>query len=116
MNPLGLTSVDVFVIVVGLVFGYLLVAHVLERKGSADASQRLHRPAADVPPPHWENVLGVSRYASPEQVQQAWREQMAKYHPDKVAALGDELKALADRKSKEINAAYAAACRDKGMG
>jgi DnaJ-domain-containing protein 1 len=31
---------------------------------------------------------------------------MTEYHPDKVASLGPELRALAEKKSKEINAAY----------
>jgi len=29
-----------------------------------------------------------------------------KYHPDKVASLGDEFKELAERKFKDINEAY----------
>ena len=31
---------------------------------------------------------------------------MSEYHPDKVASLGKEIRELAERKSKEINAAY----------
>jgi DnaJ like chaperone protein len=36
---------------------------------------------------------------------------MAEYHPDKVAQLGEELRILAEAKSKEINAAYSEALR-----
>lgn len=32
---------------------------------------------------------------------------MQSYHPDKVASLGDELKELAEKKTKDINEAYA---------
>jgi len=31
---------------------------------------------------------------------------MNEYHPDKVSMLGDELKTLAESKTKEINEAY----------
>lgn len=129
MNGLDLTSVDVFVIVVCLVLGYLVVAHFLEPKprvggesrstdggGAADQEEPPQQARATSSMAHWEGVLGVSRYAPPDEVRRAYRAEMAKYHPDKVAALGDELKVVAERKSKEINAAYAAACRDKGMG
>jgi DnaJ like chaperone protein len=36
---------------------------------------------------------------------------MSEYHPDKVAHLGDEIREIAARKSKEINAAYEEAIR-----
>jgi DnaJ like chaperone protein len=129
MSSLELTSVDVFVIAIGLLFGYLVMSHLLgPQKGDAGDSNippgvgpsgRAEAPTEPPPEfsaPSWERVLGVSRYyASPEQVRQAYRTQIAKYHPDKVAALGDEFKVIAVRRSQEINAAYAAACRDKGV-
>lgn len=129
MSSLNLTSVDVFVIVMGLAFGYLAVSHFLEPKRGARATgasapgpdqvgsdKSSHESRPDSFPPSWESVLGVSRYASPDQIRQAYRTQIAMYHPDKVAALGDELKVIADRKTKEINVAYAAACREKDIG
>ena len=54
----------------------------------------------------WWSVLGVSRSASEEDIKAAYRSLMHQYHPDKVAALGPELRELAERKSTEINAAY----------
>ena len=40
---------------------------------------------------------------------------MGQYHPDKVAGLGVELRALAERKSKEISGAYRQAMREHGV-
>jgi DnaJ like chaperone protein len=51
-------------------------------------------------------VLGVDRNASPEDIKKAYRQLVNKYHPDKVAHLGDEFQKLADRRFKEIQEAY----------
>jgi len=51
-------------------------------------------------------VLGVARDASPEAISAAYREQMRRYHPDRVAHLGEELRALAHRKTLDIQRAY----------
>ena len=53
-------------------------------------------------------VLGLARGASPDEIKRAYRELANKYHPDKVSHLGDEFKALAHKKFKEIQAAYEA--------
>jgi DnaJ-domain-containing protein 1 len=59
----------------------------------------------------WFEVLGVSPSASLDQIKSAYRAKISGYHPDKVATLADELKILAEERSKEINDAYATALR-----
>ncbi|MFP4423297.1 MAG: DnaJ domain-containing protein [Desulfococcaceae bacterium] len=54
--------------------------------------------------PH--EVLGVPRGASKEEIRHAYRELANKYHPDKVAHLGDEFQKLAEKRFKEIQEAY----------
>ncbi len=51
-------------------------------------------------------VLGVARNASKEDIRAAYLRQMAIYHPDKVAHLGEDLQELAKRKAQAINRAY----------
>jgi DnaJ like chaperone protein len=51
-------------------------------------------------------VLGVSRSATKEEIKAAYRKLVRKYHPDKVAHLGDEFKILAENRFKEIQQAY----------
>jgi cold shock CspA family protein len=53
-------------------------------------------------------VLGLQLGASDDDVSAAYRRMAQMYHPDKVTSLGPELKQLADRKMREINAAYEA--------
>ena len=64
------------------------------------------RDGASIKDPY--EVLGVKKGATIEEVKRAYRELASKYHPDKVSHLGDEFRALAERRFKEINEAYQA--------
>jgi DnaJ like chaperone protein len=48
-------------------------------------------------------------------VKKAYRKMANKYHPDKVAHLGDELQKLAEDKFKAVNDAYHQIKKDRGM-
>jgi preprotein translocase subunit Sec63 len=68
------------------------------------------RPSApDGPPQRWDPwaVLGVTRGASQDEIARAYREQLKRYHPDRVADLGPELQQVAHRKTVELQRAYA---------
>lgn len=51
-------------------------------------------------------TLGIDRSASPEDIKRAYRDLAGKYHPDKVEHLGEEFKALAEKRFKDIQRAY----------
>lgn len=51
-------------------------------------------------------VLGVSRHANLDEIKQAYRQLAGQYHPDKVSHLGEEFRVLAEKRFKEIQAAY----------
>ncbi len=51
-------------------------------------------------------VLGLKPGASQEEIKSAYRKLSMQYHPDKVLHLGEEFRAIAEEKMKEINAAY----------
>ena len=51
-------------------------------------------------------MLGVTRGASAGDITRAYREQMKRYHPDRVADLGEELRQLAHEKTVAIQRAY----------
>ena len=52
------------------------------------------------------SVLGVKKNFTESELKKAYREQMKNYHPDRVAHLGEELKQVANRRTKEIQRAY----------
>lgn len=51
-------------------------------------------------------VLGVTPQDSFETIKQAYLRLVQQYHPDRVADMGPELREMAERRTKEINAAY----------
>jgi DnaJ-domain-containing protein 1 len=107
---------EIAVITLCLFGGYWGVSFLFQRKDRergprADAVPSQHQQTS---PPNWATVLGVSADASVDAIRQAYQHRIAEYHPDKVAALGAELRELAERKSKEINLAYDEACRARG--
>ena len=51
-------------------------------------------------------VLDVPRGASQDEIKTAFKTLANKYHPDKVEHLGEEFKALAEERFKEIQEAY----------
>ncbi|HEV2690138.1 MAG TPA: J domain-containing protein, partial [Bryobacteraceae bacterium] len=53
-------------------------------------------------------MLGLSIEASPTAILAAYRHLAQMYQPDKVAGLAPEFQTLADKRMKEINAAYEA--------
>lgn len=60
-----------------------------------------------VGPTPWE-ILGVKPDSTKEQVRSAYLLRVKEYHPDKVSQLPREFQALANKRMKEINGAYAA--------
>ena len=51
-------------------------------------------------------ILEIDRSASPEDIKHAYRHLAGQYHPDKVMHLGEEFKALAEKRFKDIQKAY----------
>ncbi len=60
------------------------------------------------------NIFGISPNATKDEVDRAYRDLSKKYHPDKVAHLGDEFSKMAHEKFREINKAYEEIKMEKG--
>ncbi len=60
-------------------------------------------------------ILEVSTDASDEEIKHSYRELAKKYHPDKVAHLGEEVKQAAEEKFTKLNAAYEAIKEERGI-
>lgn len=51
-------------------------------------------------------ILQVSKDATNEEIKKSYRKLVVKYHPDKVASLGEQIQNQAKEKFQQINAAY----------
>lgn len=60
-------------------------------------------------------ILGISSDADKTTIKKAYRNMATKYHPDKVANLGPEIKEVAEEKFKAINKAYKKIQNARGM-
>ena len=60
-------------------------------------------------------ILGISPDATNDEVKKAYRKMAVKYHPDKVATLGEDVQKAAEEKFKAISQAYEAICKERGI-
>ncbi len=60
-------------------------------------------------------ILEIDPNASNDEVKKAYRKMAVKYHPDKVATLGEDVQKAAEEKFKAVNQAYEAICMERGI-
>ena len=61
------------------------------------------------------DVLELPRSATDDEVKKAYRRMAMKYHPDKVASLGEKVQRTAHEKFKSVQEAYEAIQKQRGM-
>jgi DnaJ-domain-containing protein 1 len=105
MGVLGYLD-DLIVLSLGI---YWLMRRLGERPPAHGGSPpRSAGPTASPIPTDPYAVLEVGYGASPEEITRAYREQLKRYHPDRVATLGADLQRLAHERTVAIQRAYAA--------
>jgi DnaJ like chaperone protein len=97
-----MSGMELLVVVVFLLLGYWIMSAILNW---------LSREGENASAEEWFRVLEVPQTASREEIVSAYKQKISEYHPDKVAQMGEELRALAECNSKQINAAYEAAMK-----
>ena len=60
-------------------------------------------------------ALEITSDATDEELKKAYRKMAIKYHPDKVAYLGDDLKNQANEKFQQLNTAYEKIKKARGL-
>lgn len=105
-------TVRILILVVCFALGYWLVMKFM----NLSVSKARDDSAADerVTLSNWFEILEVPEDSSREQINAAFKKKIAQYHPDKVAMMGPEIRAVAEAKSKQINAAYELGMRRRG--
>jgi DnaJ like chaperone protein len=124
-----MTSPQIVIVVLGLLLGYWGVSKLMDLQGknAKDKSKNGSNQNASRPTPYtgprpakagsrdWWEVLEVNRNATLDIVHAAYTARMEQYRPDKVTGLGEELRRLAEEKSTEINCAYYAVLKERGL-
>lgn len=120
-----MSASEILVSLFGLFLGYWVISKLIPgKKVEADKSEQ-HEEKNEFKNDYesensdsqaWYKVLGVTRTSSMEEIQTAYKSLIRQYHPDKVASLGEELRNLAEQKSKAINVAYKEAQDIRGGG
>lgn len=87
---------------------YGAIAFVVYKLVTSAAAKNASAPANKAPvkakAPH--EVLGVKPDANEAEVKRAYQRLVQQYHPDRVANAAPELQALAEQRTKDLNAAY----------
>lgn len=86
-------------ILLGIVIGHLYDSGAFSGKRKSDDP-----PADEAANPY--AVLNVDESADMDAIDAAYRRRMSEYHPDKVAHAAPEIQELAERRARDINAAY----------
>ncbi len=60
-------------------------------------------------------ILNVSKTATQDEIKKAYRKMANKYHPDKIAHLGDDFKDIAQEKFKSVSEAYQKIKKDRDI-
>ena len=111
VSDLGSIAAIVACFVVGFVIVWGFVPSRARKRQSEQSTQTPDFPASPGGSMEWFKILGVAESATPEEIADAYPRQISLYHPDNVSHLGPELRATAEARTKEINAAFAATKR-----
>jgi len=111
---------ELLVILFGLFLGYWVVSRLFggdsrrsttTHEGSAADPAAPAAPVPDITKP-WHEVLNVSPRATATEVHAAREALLVQYRPESVAHLGEEIRAVAERRTREIEAAVEQAMRE----
>jgi DnaJ like chaperone protein len=105
----------IIVVLSGLFGGYWIVSKLFFRTPASSGQASRVVPAPPASAGTWYEVLQLAPSATADEVRVAYRHLILQYHPDKVATMGPEIRELAARKAQELNVAYAAGLRARGL-
>jgi DnaJ-domain-containing protein 1 len=94
---------------IGFIVIWLLMGKITEKFSTGGASAQ--EPAQQPSKPEWADVLGVAPDATREDIKRAYLRKIEEFEPNRLAALGPEMRKLAEERLQRINLAFDAAER-----
>lgn len=111
---------EIIVSVFGAILGYWIISNLISKSQhttnqKANFQQTNASFSSSTNTFEWFIILGVNENASNSDIQSAYRNLIEKYHPDKIAHLGESFQQLAHQKTLEINDAYKVVQKLRGI-
>jgi DnaJ-domain-containing protein 1 len=94
---------------IGFIVIWFLMGQITERFSTGGAAAQ--EPAQQSAKPEWADVLGVAPDATRDDVKRAYMQKIEEFEPRRLAALGPEMRKLAEERLQQINLAFDAAER-----
>jgi DnaJ-domain-containing protein 1 len=105
-----MVSSEVLVTVLAGIIGFIVIWYLMGL-----ITDKFSTGPAPAPPPssgsEWAEVLGVAPDASRDDVKRAYLQKIEEFAPNRLAALGPEMRKLAEERLQQINLAFDAAER-----
>lgn len=110
-----MTTTEILAIIGCLLLGYWIMAvfvpSVMDRETYREGEEAAPLSETEAA---WHVVLGVANDATQEEIAAAYKRKIGEYHPDRVAQMGQDIRDVAERKSREINVAFEYAMKLRG--
>jgi preprotein translocase subunit Sec63 len=109
-----MVSSEVLVTVFAGIIGFIVIWYLMgliTDKFSTGPAPAPPPPSSTQSPPEWADVLGVAPDASRDDVKRAYLQKIEEFEPGRLAALGPEMRKLAQERLQQINLAFDAAER-----
>jgi len=105
----SMDSGEVLVMILAGVIGFVIIWYVM-----GQITQKFStggEPAQQPLKPEWADVLGVAPDATRDDIKRAYLRKIEEFEPGRLAALGPEMRKLAEERLQQINLAFNAAER-----
>jgi preprotein translocase subunit Sec63 len=106
-----MVSSEVLVTVLAGIIGFVVIWYLMGLITEKFSTGPAPAPPPQQSRPEWADVLGVAPDASRDDVKRAYLQKIEEFAPGRLAALGPEMRKLAEERLQQINRAFDAAER-----
>ena len=106
-----MVSSEVLVTVLAGIIGFIVIWYLMGLITDKFSTGPAPPPVPPQSRPEWADVLGVGPDASRDEIKRAYLQKIEEFEPARLAALGPEMRKLAEERLQQINLAFDAAER-----